>query len=331
MEEATWRARVDDIGAIHASPLEWMEPNQREAVKVRAASALAQLLTRGCPWRARFHSEAPASSIAWLCDQDDYTVARFCLKLLAAPFKNLSPVLELRSQGRLRNDLAFHHLELASSLNDEAERMFSWPRMRWKLVDWKKDSRPYRKTLTYSSCLVRASAAYALGHLYYGCLTEGRKHVPPMRDILDEIARLERITPGVAGHFLCGCQFRNGSPEEIWTGVDMDSWILNLLRESGQEPYVPSGQSLTFYAHEIFADNLGAIETMLQMGRASLAVWTATQEPGYLKEIRPVVERMTNSQDPEVAQAIQTYLAKPVHHNGTQFLTEYAFGRMNYS
>jgi hypothetical protein len=40
---------------------------------------------------------------------------------------------------------------------------------------------------------------------------------------------------------------------------------------------------------------------------------------------------MARSDNPEVAQAIQTYLAQPFHHNGTEFLTEDAFGLMNYS
>ena len=111
----------------------------------------------------------------------------------------------------------------------------------------------------------------------------------------------------------------------------MGTWMLATLRESRQEPEMPHCLSLAFYAHELFDKDANAIEAMLKMGRRGLAVYTATQSPEHVEAIRPTLERMASSDDAEIAQAIQTYLAKPSHHNGTQFLTGPAFGLTNYS
>ena len=221
--------------------------------------------------------------------------------------------------------------ELAVSIHDEAQRMLSWPRMRWKLVDWQRDTAPYFRALKYSSCLVRAAAAHALGQLYYGCATQGRKITPPLAELLRQMSALERDTPGIAGPFLCGFHFNNSPLTELWSGIDMGTWMLATLRESRQEPEMPHCLSLAFYAHELFDKDANAIEAMLKMGRRGLAVYTATQSPEHVEAIRPTLERMASSDDAEIAQAIQTYLAKPSHHNGTQFLTGPAFGLTNYS
>ena len=56
-------------------------------------------------------------------------------------------------------------------------------------------------------------------------------------------------------------------------------WFLDVLRTSGRERTVPYGQSLEFYAHELFDLDAGAIEEFLMMGRKKLAAMTATESP----------------------------------------------------
>lgn len=329
ISEDLWRQLIGEIIAVHTSPLEWLEPKHQRWVKERAAGALSFLLTRFRPLGLLQTEELLEPSIAWIAQQNDATVARFCWQLVVYPGSDLSALCALYHRDRLHGHLSLEYIELAAAIHNEANAMFQWRDERWSLVRWQRDSEVYLQCLDHASCLVRAAAAEALGHLYYGCAPANHAGIPPLAEILHEIGRRERATPGIAGPFLCGCQFKNGPSELPWP--DLRTWMLETLRKSTLEPETPSALTLSFYAHEFFAADGPAIEEFLAMGRDGLAVYTATQDPESIEAIRDVLERMARSDNPEVAQAIQTYLAHPSHHNGAQFFTGPAFGLTNYS
>jgi hypothetical protein len=49
---------------------------------------------------------------------------------------------------------------------------------------------------------------------------------------------------------------------------------------------------------------------------------TATDRPEAIDRMRGVLEEMANSDDPDVARAIQEYLKVGAHHAGLQYMPE---------
>jgi len=201
--------------------------------------------------------------------------------------------------------------------------MYWWPKERWNVVNWDSGSVPYLELLSHTSYLVRAAASFAVGRVYFGVQAKTeRRQAPPLSGVLTMIRERESITPGIAGPFLHGTNW-SFAPEE-WEhfggDIDMKSWFIETLRESGLEPQVPHIQTLEFYAHELFAFDANAIREFLKMGRRDLAVMTVTEEPNAIPALLPVLTEMAASSDPAVAAAIREYLSSESHHAGVRHL-----------
>ncbi|MEO5925393.1 MAG: hypothetical protein ABIR70_16350 [Bryobacteraceae bacterium] len=237
------------------------------------------------------------------------------------------PVYALHGSDRLTGDISLENIELGISFVRDAEDMFTkWPEERWEFVDWPRDAMRYIPALSHASYLVRSSAARALGECYMSCLNAGHRNIPSGGEILTEMGLRERGTAGIAGSFLHGAHWSWEQKKFSTDGFDVRGWFLDTLRNSEVERDTPGGQTLEFYAHELFAADPNAISAMLQMGRRNLAVMTATQDPSQVDTIRQVLETMARSRDPEVSQAIQKYLEHPMDHWGTEFLSGTRFG-----
>ena len=91
-------------------------------------------------------------------------------------------------------------------------------------------------------------------------------------------------------------------------------------RESARRGRTVSPGSLEFYAHEWFARDADGIREFLKMGRSELAVMTATEDPGAIHELLPVLNEMLGSSDIRVTAAIRDYLAEHSTHAGSQHL-----------
>jgi len=308
--------------------LGWMTPGDRDYVSSRILDFVQQAFTElwpsGCQPDAAL--DAMKGFMTWVESQPDDTVVRFCWELMSFDRTfTPAPVWALKHSGRLAGAISYDSLELAVALWDEAETMYWWPEERWAVMSWDAASTPYTKLLSHDSYLVRAAAAMALGRLFFGLHTKTESRiVPALSNLLVMIRDRERITPGVAGPFLCGAVW--GIAPDEWSsfadGFDMESWFIQTLRHSGQEREVPHIQSLEFYAHELFSDDANAIREFLMMGRKELAVMTATDRPSAIPDLLPVLEEMSASSDPEIAAAIREYLSVKTHHAGMQHLNK---------
>jgi len=202
--------------------------------------------------------------------------------------------------------------------------MFHWPPDRWDLVDWERDSQVYFTCTSHPSYVVRAWAAMALGRLYLNCVSSQRANTPPVAEILTSVQEQQIINAGIAGAFLNGTGW--STPVEDLSAFskdfDLRSWFLDTLRLGKPEPDVPHVLNIEFYAHEYFDRDQDAIRQMLRMGRKYLAVMTATQCPEAIDQMAGVLQEMANSDDANVARAIQEYLKVRGPHDGLQYMPE---------
>jgi hypothetical protein len=323
LSPAAWMELVPPV-AQAVIDLHWMPESDRGMVTRCILDFVQRAFTVWTPADPGAAREVVEDFVCWVESLSDDAVVRFCWDLLSYDRTHTpDPVWWLKRSGRLSGAISYDSLVLAVALADEVDAMYWWPKERWNVVNWDSCSAPYLELLSHTSYLVRAAASYAVGRVYFGVQTktEGRQG-PPLSGVLTMIQERESITPGIAGPFLDGTNW-SFAPEE-WDhfggGIDMKSWFIETLRESGLEPQVPHIQTLEFYAHELFASDANAIREFLRMGRRDLAVMTATQEPNAIPALLPVLTEMAASSDPVVAAAIREYLSSESHHAGVRHL-----------
>ncbi|MBC7925835.1 MAG: hypothetical protein H7039_09275 [Bryobacteraceae bacterium] len=323
-----WMELVPPVAEAVAD-LAWMTKPHRASVERCILDFVQHAFT--VLWRPEEHSasnvrETLKGFVIWLESLPDKTVVRFCWDLLSnCRSFTPEPVWWLKHSGRLSGAISYNSLALAVALADEGDAMYWWPPERWSVVYWETGSVPYLELLNHSSYLVRASASFVLGRVFYGVHTETSSgRAASLSSILAIIRDREVITAGVAGPFLQGA---NWSIEpETWSSFgrdfDIKSWFMETLRDSAREPEAPHLQTLEFYAHELFHSDGNAIRKFLQMGRRELAVMTATEEPEAIPELLPLLREMSMSSDLAVASAIREYLSEEFHHAGLRHLHE---------
>lgn len=329
-----WLSCVEALASILCSDLDWIELRNRNSVKCSGTRCLVAGLTSGFSTSRPVYGEVKTATqpfIDWIGGGDDHAVVEFCWDVLAFWDRTggggnaLEPIYELKHSGRLQGEISLQYIDLAVTLIEEAERMFRWEEERWELVQWQRDSVVYLGALSHSSHLVRAAGARATGQLFIGCAQSGFA-VPPISELMSLIGGIECETPGVAGPFLHGAGWGLGDCAVFAESFNFRAWFLETLKNSAREPDVPHCISLEFHAHEYLSSDALAIEQLLHMGRKNLAVHTATESPENIDKLRGVLHAMAHSSDPEVSQAIRTYLEERRHHAGTEFLSERAFG-----
>jgi hypothetical protein len=204
--------------------------------------------------------------------------------------------------------------------------MYLWKKERKRLAHWQRDSSIYIEALSHPSFLVSSNAAKAAGQLFLACQQAGSHEVPTVAQIMGTIGQAERTMPGVAGPFLQGGQWDLGEWSSFVGDFDLRTWFLDTLRNSPRERRAPHCQTLEFYAHEFFCCDAEAIGEFLRMGRRSLAVLAATENPRCIDKLQSVLESMVNSEDPGISRAIQTYLKERRYSAGIEFVGETCFG-----
>ncbi len=318
-----WLLAAKLIGDTVAADLSWMNAEDREAAEYFAVRQVTNALTKSWPGRYIVDGkikEALLSFVKFLEGQNDRQVVDFAWDVLYADLTcegraERGPVLWMKDSGRLQGEFSFENLEHAIALAAEADAMYWWPDERWRVMRWVRDGHQFIEQMDHPSYLVRAAAAGCLGQVYRGCSqNECAEPSPAIPEIMEFLKRQEQRHAGVAGPFLMGAQW--GLDWKVGREYDYRSWFLEVLRTSERERLVPHEQSLEFYAHEFFSGDAAAIEEFLEMGRKRLAVMTATESPEQIYELLPLLQKMAASEDPQVAAAIKTYLAKGYSHAG---------------
>jgi hypothetical protein len=327
-----WVQAVSAAATVTKSELEWLSKDDRLSVQYAVMSYVKKALTEFYPRPSVSNSEmktALGDFTDWIASQDDRHVLDFAWAVMEYQPRRqgtsaLDPVRWLRRSGRLARDLAYDCLELAITFRDEAESRYWWPDERWELADWERDSQVYIQGMSHPSYVVRAWAAKVLGCLYLNCARSRRPNTPPIAEILQWIHEQQLIHAGVAGAFLDGAGW--SIEMEDWStllaDLDLRFWFLETLRLAKPESEIPHVQTIEFYAHEFFDLDEDAIREMLRMGRKYLAVMTATDRPEAIDQMSGVLHEMANSDDANVARAIQEYLKVGAHHAGLRYMPE---------
>jgi hypothetical protein len=327
-----WVERVSAVVAVTKSDLDWLNQDERRYLHLTLISYVKKALTEFYP-NSRVPDEdmetALREFVHWMAVQDDSLVLDFVWDVLEyVPRRGWTtawaPVRWLEWSGRLSRDISYDSLELALTFRDEAENMYCWPDERWDLADWQRDSQVYFTCTSHPSYVVRAWAAMALGRLYLNCIGARRSNTPSVAEILKWVQEQQLINPGIAGAFLNGTDWSMKSEDlsAFSNGFDFRSWFLDTLRLAKSEPDLPHIIPIEFYAHEYFELDEDAIREMLRMGRKRLAVMTATQAYEAIDRMAAVLQEMANSDDGNVARAIQEYLKVRAPHAGLRYMPE---------
>ena len=328
----TWVEEVSAVVAVTKSDLDWLNQDERWYVQSTVISYVKKALTEFYP-KSRV-SDADMETalrgfVDWIALQDDSVVLDFVWDVMTyvprlAGTSALSPVWWLHHSGRLSREISLDCLELALTFSREADNMRRWPDERWDLADWQRDSQVYFTCSSHPSYVVRAWATMALGRLYLNCVSSRKANTPPVAEILKWVQEQQVINPGIAGAFLNGSEWSMTSEDlsAFSNGFDFRSWFLDTLRSARPEPDVPHVIPIEFYAHEYFEFDEDAIREMLRMGRKHLAVMTATQAYEDIDRMAGVLQEMANSDDANVARAIQEYLKVRRPHAGLRYMPE---------
>ena len=327
-----WIQRVSAVVAVTKSELEWLDQDERRFVQRKVVSYVKRALTEFYP-NARIPPADMETALRdftdWISLQEDSIVLDFVWDILIDVPRRawtlvLDPVWWLHHSGRLSQDITYDCLELALTFRAEAEAMHRWPDERGDLADWQRDSQVYFTCTSHPSYVVRAWAAVALGRLYLNCVSSQRANTPPVAEILTWVQEQQIINAGIAGAFLNGTDWSMKAEDLSAFSKDFDlrSWFLDTLRLAKPELDLPHIITIEFYAHEYFDRDQDAIREMLRMGRKYLAVMTATQRYDAIDRMAGVLQEMANSDDANVARAIQEYLKVRGPHAGIQYMPE---------
>lgn len=326
-----WQDQVGALARAAAADFAWFSPGVGRMLRQTAGARLPVALIEAWPFGRQVieaFSEADLRAlltpyIDWLLQQPAHTVCGFCWSLLRLqPRRHGSvvqtPLLWLRSAGKLRGDLGYEALQLAAALADEEDAMFWWPAERWQITSWDTACQPYLLLLEHGSGLVRAHAAKCLGRLYFGLSHDDAR--PPLGDVLALVGSAESRAGSVAGPFLDGGGWGIDDWGPLLGDFDLRQWFLETLRHASPEASWPEAQTLSFYAQQFFAADPAAAEALLEMGREELALEIVLQTPEDLDLFRPVIERMAHSTDPDIAESAQAFLAEHGQKSGKDWL-----------
>lgn len=282
----------DDLNADHLPPrleIPWDVATASERIR---------------PFFERFESllaQAPTSHF-WLCWQvarDGYPVFRRVMARWLAS-------LDTRGIGMPGTVVA---LDQAIELYDKSDDVVA--------ISWAECERDVLPLLDDPHPMVAAGAARYLGALYAdGCFNE-EPQAPKLVEILARLARHSNRCAAVCGSFVCGfdtmCEglaVLRGDVTPPAAEFDLDRWVIDVLTADDSREYLPNAQSFWFYVHEYYAAKPKFVMRLIDIDRAWVAMMCATDIDKRIKGMRPVLERLAASPDPEIAEPAQAHMAR---------------------
>ncbi|NEQ46657.1 MAG: hypothetical protein F6K00_25160 [Leptolyngbya sp. SIOISBB] len=191
---------------------------------------------------------------------------------------------------------------------------------------WQEVGTTLLELLDHADTNIRACAAYQIGKFCSKAISsredvwewrcDDKKYVqdkqavvgmPPLEAMMQLIRGKELERPGVAGAFW------GVIPKK---GIDAKEWLLDVLEHSQEpEPYIPYFPcDLAFDAHERFSRDADAVRRLIDMGRAGLALGTATDEPCKVATLEPVLIELGHYDDAEITRIASWQLAYYYHY-----------------
>ena len=183
--------------------------------------------------------------------------------------------------------------------------------------------------LEHSHPMVAAGAARCLGELYAdedfdfdsededGAYSETRPSGHPgLVEILERLRKVNGHRVHVAGGFICGFDESamggmhglSKHPAVKAARFDFDQWVLDILAREKEEPYLPNTQSFWFYVHEHYDFDPQFCMRLIDNDRSFVALMCATEQHEPVQGMKPVLQRLAEDDDEEIAHAARQHL-----------------------
>lgn len=121
-----------------------------------------------------------------------------------------------------------------------------------------------------------------------------------MPEILNYLSGLKAHRRAAAGGFLFGMDSLDGGPlvdlrahpEIVDTGFDIDDWVLDILSDGQDEPYMPGAQAFWFFLHEDYCTSPDMVIRMIDAGHYWVAWMCITEINPPDPVMTPALEHM---------------------------------------
>ncbi len=206
--------------------------------------------------------------------------------------------LDTRGEGEdMRLALSLH------DLRERAQQRLSWSTFEARLLPLLEAENP----------LLVAHAAAFIGSLYNdpedrmqggGAWTGDR--------ILSHIASLTRHRRAAAGGFLHGIDAMDPNPfsevERIAPDLDLADWVMTILEDRAEEPYIPGVQMFWFYLHEHYDRDPAMVMRFIEAGHMGVAWMCITENHPPAEGMERALELMAKGSDVDYAGHAQRLL-----------------------
>ena len=197
-------------------------------------------------------------------------------------------------------------VRLALSLHDlrvRAQQRLSWAEFEARLIPLLASDNP----------LIVAHAAAFIGSLYDGEMERLRGGGAwDGRRILGHIAGLARHRRVAAGGFLNGIDAMDPDPfaelARIAPDLDLGEWVMTVLEDRVEEPYIPGCQMFWFYLHEQYDRDPDMCLRFVEAGHGDIAWMCITENHPPAEGMDRVLERMAEGDDADHAAAARRLL-----------------------
>lgn len=210
--------------------------------------------------------------------------------------------IDRRGLGLGRSNEALERALALRGLADDGRQKLSWKNCEETLLPQLQDPHP----------LIAINAARFLGSLMSDPETKftGRS-APPLRQVLEHLRGLPIYRSRVAGGFVDGIYDHFGRYLDAFRaieGFDTEAWVLDILALEDEEPYLPGAQAFWFFLHEEYCADPGFVSRLIDAGHAWIAMMCATEIQGKVDGMQPVLSRLSESHDAEIAQQSARWL-----------------------
>jgi hypothetical protein len=185
---------------------------------------------------------------------------------------------------------------LALSLYDLRER--AQQRLSWSQVE----ARLFPLLASENPLLVAQSAAF-IGSLYTDedlDRIQGKGAWDGAR-LLSHIAGLDRHRRVAAGAFLHGIDAMDPNPfaelSRIAPDLDIEDWVMEVLEDRIEEPFIPGCQMFWFYLHEYYDRDVAMVTRFVDAGHNDVALMCITENHPPADGMEPLLERMARGPD----------------------------------
>ncbi|WP_141693986.1 hypothetical protein [Methyloligella halotolerans] len=186
-------------------------------------------------------------------------------------------------------------------------------------ISWQECEAELLPLLDHAHPMIAAGAARYLGALFAEAPFPDDEKAPGLPEFLEDLAQRSEHRRSLCGAFIRGLDTECRGLGTLATdprlqAFDLDEWVVEVLSLDEEEPFLPNVQAFWFYVHEYYDTDPGFITRLIEMDRAWIAMMCATESPSRIEGMEPVLHRLAENPDPEIAAHAESHLARHYSH-----------------